>query len=254
MLTIVLCGLLFASIISAYVLSILHLADPKKNSRLNRGAYDLLSLAVSIAGFIIYVTTGNLWLLAFSCIAAIGLLLHSTRVIQTILMKRAMNRAGLPEQVRYLTQKSLPSLGLAKAFYVSVAGTHQDTPPILRGTHLTWRFEDYLDAAPELRWPMNQYDALCRFISVARQTRNTDGAYFGQSLEELFEEVYEELLPFSGRITDENVERVTELAEAYGIEAARHGLDGDMPNEYLAALGLEPREDERMRFYWELDK
>lgn len=162
---------------------------------------------------------------------------------------------GLPDIIRHVILKSYRELGFRRAYMAAVLGNHPSQSELLRGTHVAHTQRKFLKALPEIEWPVERTDELNELIWAALRERddieNNQFQHFAPSMVDLFPEVYADLARFSGRITDENISRVLEAGRRYGITAAAHALDGDMPAEYLAALGLEPLDAERRRFWWE---
>lgn len=164
---------------------------------------------------------------------------------------------GASDIIRYAVLKTYRELGFRRAYIAAVMGNHPSQSELLRGTHAASTQRDFLKANPEIQWPVGRTDELNELIwaSVREHDDTEAGAYqyFAPGMTDLFEQVYVDLLRFSGRITDENIDRVLEAAREYGVTAAAHALDGDMPTEYLAALGIEPLDAQRRRFWWEKD-
>lgn len=190
----------------------------------------------------------SLPLLIGANIAVIGVLLWSTGAPARIWARHRTK--GLPDIIRFVILKRHGALGFGRAYAAAVLGNHESASPALRGTHYSYEKEGFLLTAPVLNWPVRHTEELNALIWASVREHDTGSSYFAPDMSTLFEKVYNSLLPFSGQVTDQNIDRVLAVAGRYGISKARHVVEGDMPAEYLQALGAEPLGEVRS-FWWE---
>ena len=202
-----------------------------------------------------WVVTTGVVLTAISNIVALALFLGISGVYTRKWVRRKTE--GLSDIIQYAVLKTYRELGFRRAYTAAVMGNHPSQSELLRGTHFAHTQREFLRTRPEIRWPVERTDELNELIWASirehGERRTEEVRYYAPGMTDLFEEVYADLLRFSGRISDENIDRVLDAAREYGITAATHALDGDMPLEYLSALGIEPLDAQRQRFWWEKD-
>ena len=158
---------------------------------------------------------------------------------------------GMSDLVRHHTLKGYRKLGFGRAYLTAILGNHPTNSPQLRGEHMTYAKREFVRSLPSpVLAPATENHIRSLVWAAVRSRDDEKDVFFSPDLSALFEEVYTDLLWFSGKLTDENIDQVVEAAETYGIDAAKHVVGGDMPAEYLAALGIEALPPRR-RFWFE---
>lgn len=162
---------------------------------------------------------------------------------------------GMSDLVRHHTLREYRRLGFERAYITAIMGNHGANAPALRGTHMAYAKRDFLRSlpSPDLS-PASEYDLSALIWAAVRSRDDEATVFFAKDLSILFEDVYRDLLYFSGKLTTENIGPVVEAAEVYGIEAAKHVVGGDMPAEYMDALGIEPLPPRRRLWFEEEDE
>lgn len=167
----------------------------------------------------------------------------------------ARKTEGMSDLVRHHTLREYRRLGFKCAYITAIMGNHGANTPTLRGTHMAYAKRDFLRSLPSPDLSPATEEDLTALIWAAVRSRDDEAVtFFAPDLATSFEDVYRDLLYFSGKLTTENVAAVVEAAEVYGIEAAKHAIGGDMPVEYMAALGIEPLPPRRRLWFEEEDE
>lgn len=162
---------------------------------------------------------------------------------------------GMSDLVRHHTLREYRRLGFKRAYITAIMGNHGANVPTLRGTHMAYAKRDFLRSLPSPDLSPATEEDLTTLIWAFVRSRDDEGTvYFAKDLGTIFEDVYRDLLYFSGKLTDENVAAVVGAAEVYGLEAAKHAVGGDLPVEYMAALGIEPLPPRRRLWFEEEDE
>lgn len=211
-----------------------------------------VSMVLALATIIVDGIVPDVFLVASTAALATGYGLMYGWFTRAWAVRKTKGMSGL---VRHHTLKAYRHLGFDHARLMAVVGNHKSNPPQLRGYHMPYAKRDFVRSlpSPELH-PATEADLSALIWAAVRSRDDESIAYLAPDLSAVFEEVYRDLLYFSGKLTPENLRSVIDTAGVYGIDAAKHAVGGDMPVEYLSALGVEPLPPRRQLWFEKADE